>query len=53
MAAGSQKWFRIGRLPGDIYYQKPGFSFFFPITSMILCSLVLSAILWLVSLFRR
>lgn len=40
----------LGRLPGDIVVQRPNFSFFFPITSMILVSVVLSAIAYL---FRR
>lgn len=32
----------LGRLPGDIYIKKPNFSFYFPITTMILISIVLS-----------
>jgi len=40
----------LGRLPGDIMIQKPGFSFFFPITSMLLVSLVVSLLL---IVFRR
>ncbi|HEX5765127.1 MAG TPA: DUF2905 domain-containing protein [Woeseiaceae bacterium] len=36
----------FGRLPGDIVVSKPGFRFFFPITTMILLSIVVSAILW-------
>jgi hypothetical protein len=36
----------IGRLPGDIVVSKPGFRFYFPITTMILASIVVSAILW-------
>jgi Protein of unknown function (DUF2905) len=36
----------LGRLPGDIVVSKPGFRFFFPITTMILLSIVVSAILW-------
>jgi len=37
----------LGRLPGDIVIEKPGFRFYFPITTMILLSLVLSLIFWL------
>ena len=40
----------IGRLPGDIIIDRPGLKVFFPITTMILVSLLLSFILWL---FRR
>lgn len=40
----------LGRLPGDIVVDRPGFKFFFPITTMIIVSLVLSLLMWL---FRR
>ena len=38
----------IGRLPGDIRVERPGFRFYFPITTMILASLLLSVIMYLV-----
>ena len=37
----------FGRLPGDIAIQKGNFSFYFPITTCILISLVLTLIMWL------
>jgi hypothetical protein len=37
----------IGRLPGDIVVDRPGFKFFMPLTTMIIVSLVLSLIVWL------
>ena len=37
----------FGRLPGDIVIDKPGFKLFFPITSMLLVSGLISLILWL------
>ena len=40
----------LGRLPGDILVDKPGFRFFAPFTSMLIVSIVLSLIVWL---FRR
>jgi len=40
----------LGRLPGDIRIQRDGFVFYFPLTSMLLVSLVLSLIL---TLWRR
>lgn len=40
----------LGRLPGDIVVQKPNFTFFFPITTCILISVVLTLLLWV---FRR
>ena len=38
----------LGKLPGDIRIEKEGFSLYIPITSMILLSLLLSAVvkLW-------
>jgi len=39
----------IGRLPGDIYIKKENFSFYFPLTTGVLVSLVLSLLL---KLFR-
>jgi hypothetical protein len=46
----SWPWVRrlpLFRLPGDIVVDRPGFKFFFPITTMILISLVLSLIAWI------
>ena len=40
----------FGRLPGDIIIDKPGFKLFFPITSMLLVSGLISLIVWL---FRK
>lgn len=47
---GSIPW--LGRLPGDIRIQRPGFSFYFPITTGILISIVLSLILYLFRFLR-
>jgi hypothetical protein len=35
------------RLPGDIVIDRPGFKFFFPLTTMLLISVVISIIAWL------
>ena len=40
----------LGRLPGDIVIDRPGFKFYFPLTTGILVSLVVSALAWL---FRK
>jgi len=42
----------LGRLPGDIRIERPGMRFYFPITSSILVSVVLSLLLWLFSRLR-
>jgi hypothetical protein len=38
----------IGRLPGDIRIEKENFRFYFPITTMIIASLVLSLLIYLI-----
>ena len=38
----------IGHLPGDIRIEKNNLRFYFPVTTMILLSIVLSLILWLI-----
>ena len=40
----------IGRLPGDIHYTKGNFSFYFPVVTCLLLSIVLTLIL---RLFRK
>lgn len=40
----------LGRLPGDIRIEREHFSFFFPLGTCLLLSLLLSLIFWL---FRR
>ncbi len=37
----------LGRLPGDIVLERGGTSFYFPIVTCIIISIVLSAIFWL------
>ncbi len=37
----------LGRLPGDINYSRPNFSFHFPIVTCLLISVILSLLLWL------
>ncbi len=40
----------LGKLPGDIAIQKENFSFYFPLTTCIVISIVLTLLMWL---FRR
>ena len=40
----------LGRLPGDIYVKRDGFSFYFPLTTSIILSIVLTLVL---AFFRR
>jgi hypothetical protein len=50
---GVFRWLRLGRLPGDIAVERPGFSFYFPITTMILLSIAIMLVSWLVGSLRR
>ena len=40
----------IGKLPGDLHIERENFSFFFPLGTCLLISLLLSLIIWI---FRR
>ncbi|HZP35642.1 MAG TPA: DUF2905 domain-containing protein [Methylomirabilota bacterium] len=43
--SGKVPW--LGRLPGDIHIQRGNWSFYFPLTTCLIISLVLSVLLWL------
>jgi len=45
--AGKIPW--LGKLPGDIYVKKENFSFFFPLATSILLSVILSIIMLFIS----
>ena len=42
-------WF--GNLPGDIKVKRENFSFYFPITTMIILSVAISIVFWLIRKF--
>ena len=42
--------FRLGRLPGDIHIQGRNSSFYFPVVTCLLLSLLFSLVMWI---FRR
>jgi hypothetical protein len=44
---GRMSWF--GRLPGDIYVQRGNWSFYFPLATSLLVSVVLSLLVWLIT----
>ncbi|OUM87181.1 MAG: hypothetical protein BAA01_08895 [Bacillus thermozeamaize] len=46
------KFLSLGRLPGDIVVEKENFSFYFPITTSILLSILLTLLFSLFRLFR-
>ena len=43
----------LGRLPGDILYRGKNTTFYFPLATSILLSVLLSVLLYLVGRFRR
>ena len=43
----------LGRLPGDIAYRGKNTSFYFPLATSILVSVVLSVVVWVVQRLRR
>lgn len=49
LQSGAMSW--VGRLPGDVRIERPGFSFYFPVTSMLVVSAVISAAVYLVRRF--
>jgi hypothetical protein len=42
----------LGKLPGDIMIKKENFTFYFPLTTGIVISIIVSIILYLISRFR-
>ncbi len=47
MIGGKIPW--IGKLPGDFFFKGDKFTFYFPLTTSILVSVVLTLILWLIN----
>ena len=43
----------LGKLPGDIRIERENFRFYFPLTTCILLSLLLTGIMWLVRYFSQ
>ena len=45
--------FNLGKLPGDLIIKKENFTFYFPITTAILLSIVLSLLFWAFQLIKK
>jgi hypothetical protein len=43
----------IGRLPGDIRIEKENFKLYFPITTLLIMSILLNVIIWLIKKFSN
>jgi hypothetical protein len=50
---GARLPFSLGRLPGDIIHRGEHTTFYFPIVTCLVISVVLSILFWLFSNFRR
>ncbi|HKW87238.1 MAG TPA: DUF2905 domain-containing protein [Candidatus Acidoferrales bacterium] len=53
LVAGAKLPLPLGRLPGDIAYQGRHTTFYFPIVTCIVLSVVLTLLFWIVGAFRR
>ncbi len=49
MLAGKVPFLRLGHLPGDIFIERKSFSFYFPLTTSLLISIILSLIFWFIT----
>jgi hypothetical protein len=43
----------LGKLPGDISVKKENFQFYFPLTTSIILSILVSLVFWLISIFNK
>jgi DUF2905 family protein len=48
--APSMPW--LGKLPGDIRVERDGFSFYFPVVTCLLLSVLVSLVVWLIRALR-
>ncbi|HEV2289522.1 MAG TPA: DUF2905 domain-containing protein [Candidatus Acidoferrales bacterium] len=53
LLAGPRLPFRIGRLPGDIVYHGRNTTFYFPVVTCIILSVLLTLVFWIVGSLRR
>ena len=53
MAGSKFSFFGLGRLPGDIAYKGKNFQFYFPIVTCLILSVVVTALLWIISFLTR
>ena len=53
LLSGAKLPYRIGRLPGDIVIQGRNGSFYFPIVTCIIVSVLFTLLMWILNLFRR
>jgi hypothetical protein len=47
VVSGIGRYTPLGRLPGDIVYRRSNFTFYFPIMTSIVLSILFSIVMWL------
>jgi hypothetical protein len=50
--SGIQKLSFLGKLPGDIFVKRENYSFYFPLTTSIIVSILISLILYFIGKFK-
>jgi hypothetical protein len=50
---GDKLPFRLGRLPGDVVHRGQRSTFYFPLVSCLVISVLISLLLWIINQFRR
>jgi hypothetical protein len=53
MAGSKLSFLGLGRLPGDIAYKGKNVQFYFPIVSCLVLSVVLTLVLWVISILTK
>jgi len=53
MAGSKFSFLGLGKLPGDITYRGRNSTFYFPLTTCVVLSVLLTLVLWLISHFTR
>jgi len=53
MAGSRVSFFGLGRLPGDIVHKGKHVTFYFPLVTCLLLSVIVTLILWLISFLGR
>jgi hypothetical protein len=53
LSFGGKLPFRLGRLPGDIVHRGQNSTFYFPLLSCLVISVLITLILWIINQFRR
>ncbi len=53
MAGDKFSFLGLGRLPGDFSYRGKNFSFYFPLATCVVLSLLLTGLVWLISVLTK